>query len=128
VTAQSTIQPHARSGKWPVYGFGSGPAYLSGQTDWFAGGQAAVLLIEPSYPGPLLVRSGRLDGGGSLVFTGLGASGASVSLPATAPSPYWRTWDGTLAATDAGCYGIQVDGPPTEIIVLEVKAGQAAPG
>jgi hypothetical protein len=60
----------------PNYGVGDFPAYLSGQTSWYAGGQGAVLMVASSYPGSLLVRGGRLDGKGTMTLAeeGLSAS------------------------------------------------------
>jgi hypothetical protein len=105
------------------------PAYLSGQFSWYAGGQAAVFLIDPSYTGPILVRSAQLDGRGDLVMTGPGASGSIVEMPVTASPPYWGTWLGRLAATTPGCYGLQLDGVGfTEQIILQVLSGPAPPG
>ncbi len=129
VSGRVDVQPKVRDGKWPVYGFGNGPAYLSGQFSWYEGGQAVILLIDPSYTGPILVRGGRLDGTGDLALTGPGASGSTVEMPVTASPPYWGAWLGRLAATASGCYGLQVDGTGfTEQIILQVEAGQAPPG
>jgi MftR C-terminal domain len=43
-------------------GFGAGPAYLSGQSSWYAGGQAAILRVDSKYSGPLLVRASQFAG------------------------------------------------------------------
>jgi hypothetical protein len=129
VSGRVDLQPRVQDGKWPVYGFGNGPLYLSGQLSWYAGGQAAVFLVDPSSTGPMLVRSARLDGTGDLVMTGPGASGSTVDMPVTALPPYWGTWEGRLAAAAPGCYGLQVDGAGfTEQIVLQVLVGPAPPG
>ena len=128
VSGRVDVQPKVQDGKWPVYGFGNGPAYISGQLSWY-GGAAAVFLIDASYTGPILVRSARLDGSGDLVLTGPGASGSTVEMRVTASPPYWGAWLGRLAATASGCYGLQVDGTGfTEQIILQVEAGQASPG
>lgn len=37
------------------YGLGSGPVYLSGQSDWYSGGQTAIIHVDSSYRGPLSV-------------------------------------------------------------------------
>ncbi len=51
------------------YGFGSGPAYLSGQTDWYSDGQVAILLVDPIYQGPVLMGASQLGGGGMSAIT-----------------------------------------------------------
>src|SRR6266853_744762 len=51
----------------PDYGAGVGPAYMSGQDTWYAGGQAVVLMVDARYSGPLLVRPYHLSGGGTTV-------------------------------------------------------------
>src|SRR2546430_3514910 len=42
----------------PNYGAGVGPAYLSGNDTWYSGGnQTTILMVDPKYSGPLLVRA-----------------------------------------------------------------------
>ncbi len=53
----------------PNYGAGTGPAYLSGQTSWYSGGQAAFLMVDSRYSGPLLVRPFQLRGDGKSTVT-----------------------------------------------------------
>jgi hypothetical protein len=56
VSSSKDISVKGRSGKWPNYGFGNGPAYLSGQINWYSnGGQGALILVDPQFTGPLLV-------------------------------------------------------------------------
>jgi hypothetical protein len=123
----------ARASKWPNYGFGPGPAYLSGQFTWYsAGGQGAVIFTDPTYTGPVLVRSQRLDGTGSLVFSGQGATSlgdGSMGLAQTSAPPYWGTWAGSVTPSAPGCYGIQFDGTGfSAVAVIAVKQGPPPPG
>ena len=114
VSAQVNFTLKAQSGKWPPYGFGQGPVYVSGQFTWYSSGtQGVVILTDPKYTGPVLVRSRRLDGTGSLTFSGQDATSladGAIGLAQTSSPPYWGTWFGTLTASAPGCYGIQFDG------------------
>jgi hypothetical protein len=114
VSSKVDLAVKASYSKWPNYGFGDGPAYVSGQFTWYtAGAQGAVILVDPKYKGPVLVRTKRLDGAGSLNFSGEGAttlSDAATGLAQTSSPPYWGTWAGTVVADTPGCYGIQFDG------------------
>jgi hypothetical protein len=132
VSSSKDIPVKGRSSKWPNYGFGNGPAYLSGQFNWYSnGGQGALILVDPKYTGPLLVRSKRLDGAGSLTFGGEGLTtvGDGVyGLPQTGSSPYWGTWFGFLTTDAPGCYGIQFDGTNfSGVVVISVKKGPPPP-
>src|SRR6266550_1914595 len=115
------------SGKWPNYGFGRRPVYLSGQTTFYAGGdQVIVLLTDPTYTGPVLVRSSRLDGVGSLTFRELdAATGAPEAwLPKTSSPPNWGAWESMMSAPSQGCYGLQFDGENfTEVVVIKLLPG-----
>jgi hypothetical protein len=114
VSSKVDLAVKASYSKWPNYGFGDGPAYVSGQFTWYtAGAQGAVILVDPKYKGPVLVRTKRLDGAGSLNFRGEGAttlSDAATGLAQSSSPPYWGTWAGTVVADTPGCYGIQFDG------------------
>lgn len=139
----------------PDYGLGSGPVYLSGQMSWYAGGQAAILMVDPKYSGPLLVHASRLGDGRSTItlaeenlspdaLAGLvikerqhGASVASaiptadggLELPGVTQSPFWRAWFGRLSTSGPGCFALQVDGSTFhEVIGFSVLAGSAPPG
>ena len=133
-SSQVSLQVNARpgSGKWPNYGFGRGPAYLSGQIYWYsAGSQAMLVLVDPKYTGPVLVRVKRLDGAGSITLTGDGADlgGGAFGIPQTSTPPYWGTWIGSFTPSAPGCYGIQFDGTSfTDEAVFEVKQGPPPPG
>jgi hypothetical protein len=127
VSPQVRIAPVTDGGKWPNYGFGDGPVYLSGQISWYsAGSQALLLLTDPRYSGPVLVRGGRLDGEGSLGLTGPGTTLAqgAIGIPETSRPPLWGTWLGTVTPAKPGCYGLQLDGDGfTEIVVFSVIQG-----
>jgi hypothetical protein len=142
----------------PNYGFGAGPGpvYLAGQSSWYAGGQEAILMVDPKYSGPLLVRASQLGGDGKSQIT-LAADGldptalaglvdkerqhgvtvvsatqttdGGLELQAAPSSPLWRAWFGRLSTGGAGCFAIQADGTGfTEVIVIAVHAGPAPPG
>jgi hypothetical protein len=116
----------------PNYGFGQGPLYVSGQTRWYAGTQAILLLTDPSYTGPVLVRSMRLDGTGSLAISGQDATtlaGGAIGLAQTSSPPYWGMWIGMLTPSAPGCYGIQFDGTSfSSSAVIAVLPGPVPPG
>ncbi|HEV2218902.1 MAG TPA: hypothetical protein VGV88_15210 [Candidatus Dormibacteraeota bacterium] len=135
----------------PNYGYGVGPAYLSGQATWYSGGQLAEVMVDRKYSGPLLVRGFQLSGEGvstvrltestpptvvtekdrqhgvsavSAVLT----AGGGVFLETVVQSALWRAWYGWLATDSPGCFGLQVDGDVfTEFIVFAVLAGNPAP-
>src|SRR5712691_3098266 len=119
----------------PNYGAGVGPAYLSGQTSWYSGGQAAFLLVESQYSGPLLVRTFQLGGDGKSTVTfsdlpstenanaadkerqhgvnlvsALHTTEGGLYFGGVPPTSRWRGWLGRLATNHPGCFGLQVDG------------------
>ena len=138
----------------PNYGAGVGPVYLSGQDSWYSAAEAALLMVDPKYSGPLLVRSFQLGGDGksTVTLTDLPApananvtdkerrhgvsvvpavhtTGGGLYLGAVPPTSFWRAWIGTLATDSPGCFGLQVDGDVlTEFIVFEVNPGNPPPG
>jgi hypothetical protein len=138
----------------PDYGVGDYPVYLSGQTSWYAGGQAALLMIASSYTGSLLVRGAQLDGPANItlaeeelpaaaraadsekekqhgveVVAGEHPVAGTLEMSAEPASSLWRAWLGTLSTTGPGCFGLQVDGDGfTKFIVFQVQAGPAPPG
>jgi hypothetical protein len=137
----------------PDYGAGVGPAYMSGQDTWYAGGQAVVLMVDARYSGPLLVRPYHISGGGTTVtfvdMSGLSLANAAekekqhgVSLVAAAPTSqgglylsavtptsFWRAWMGQFWTDGPGWFGFQVDGDQfSEFITFQVNAGNAPPG
>ena len=136
----------------PNYGAGVGPVYLSGQNTWYSGGQAAILMVDSRYSGPLLVRTFQLGGSGTVALTnspppdtanfldkerqhGVAAvtavqtTAGALYLAAATPTSFWRAWEGRLATDSPGCFGFQVDGDVfTEFIVFEVNPGNPPPG
>jgi len=138
----------------PNYGAGVGPAYLSGQDSWYSAGQAAILMVDSQYSGPLLVRPFQLGGDsqstvtltdelspvngtvaykerqhGVAVVPAVHTTGGGLYLSAVAPTSFWRAWIGLLATGGPGCFGLQVDGDVfTEFIVFVVNPGTPPPG
>ena len=130
----------------PAYAFGAGPAYLSGQIMWYTGppGQAALVLIDGTYTGPILIRIRRVDGGGHVTLADLGippqhrlptmlppgtstSDGVEVAVPPGTTG--WSAWEGRLTADAAGCYALQVDGNSfTSVVVFAVQPGPIPPG
>jgi hypothetical protein len=116
----------------PNYGFGQGPVYVSGQTSWYAGDQAVIFLTDPKYTGPVLVRSLRLDGTGTLTLSGQDATtlpGGATGLAQTSSPPYWGMWSGMVTPSAPGCYEIQFDGTSfSSSAVIAVLPGPVPPG
>ena len=143
-------------GVGPDYGFGDWPAFLSGQTSWYADGQRAMLIVGSSYSGPLLVRGFQLDSNGRSNVTlaeedlppasagdfaakekqhsvelvsGIHTTEGGLELQSSPPSSLWRAWSGRLSTGGPGCFALQVDGDTfTRIIVISVAAGPPPPG
>jgi hypothetical protein len=110
--------------KLPGYGFGPGPVFLSGQTQWFSG-VYALLLVSPAYSGKVLVRGHQLDGSNGMPFSGQQGDGNLTIAPGSPGQ--WRSWGGPVSGA-AGCYGLQVDGDGfSEIIVFSVTGGTPPP-
>ena len=139
----------------PNYGAGVGPAYLSGQDSWYSGGQVTILMVDPQYSGPLLVRAFQLGGNGKSTVTladfpspdpstglpvikheprvavvpALHTTGGGLYLGAVAPTSFWRAWYGLLSTDSPGCFGLQVDGDVfTEFILFVVNPGTSSGG
>jgi hypothetical protein len=154
-TASCPASPMVNLGNTaPNYGFGAGPVYLSGQSGWYSGGQAAFLMVDSRYAGPLLVRAAQLGGAGTsqitladvpptdLVNVAAKESQHSVALvsavhtpegglelQADLQSPSWRAWFGRLSTSGPGCFAIQLDGATfSEVIVVPVHGGPPPPG
>lgn len=128
----------------PNYGAGVGPAYLSGQDSWYSAAQVAILMVDPRYSGPLLVRPFELGGDATSTVTladlpasdvikqeprvavvpGLHTPGGGLYLGAVTPTTSWREWDGLLSTDGPGCFGLQVDGDAfTEFLLFVVNPG-----
>lgn len=136
----------------PNYGQGVGPVYLSGQSSWYSAGQAALLMVDSRYSGPLLVRGFPLSGAGEsrvtlmdyasveadaekerqhgvAVVPAVHTTTGGLELQAVISSSFWRAWIGDLSTDGPGCFGLQVDGDVfTEFIVFPVHAGKPPPG
>jgi hypothetical protein len=112
---------------------GKGPFYLGGgmPTGGFAFNK--VVSVNAAAPSPVLLRGGRIDGSGSLRFSGNPADLADE--PQLSLSPGQGSWafyssvfdDGGANAfylypSTRGCYAIQVDAATfREVIVLEAR-------
>jgi hypothetical protein len=152
--ASSLVRPGGSTA--PDYGFGPGPVYLSGQSSWYAGGQAAILMVDPKYSGPLTVRASQFGGDGTshitladegldptafaglvdkerrhgvMIVSAVQTTDGGLELQAAPSSSFWRAWYGRLSTGGAGCFSLQVVGTGfTEVIVFPVNAGPAPPG
>jgi hypothetical protein len=110
--------------KLPGYGFGPGPVFLSGQTQWFSGVYASIL-VSPAYSGKVVVRGHQLDGTNGMPFRGQRGDGNITIAPGSAGQ--WRQSDAVVSGAP-GCYGLQVDGDTfSEIIVFSVTGGTPPP-
>src|SRR2546421_6360970 len=110
--------------KLPGYGYGPGPVFLSGQTQWFSG-VYALILVSPAYSGKVVVRGHQLDGTNGMPFRGQQGDGNMTIAPG-APGK-WGQSDAVVAGAP-GCYGLQVDGDNfSEIIVFNVTGGTPPP-
>ncbi|MBO0838668.1 MAG: hypothetical protein J2P28_24570 [Actinobacteria bacterium] len=127
------------------YAFGRSPVYLSGQLRWYAGRQVALILVDSTYSGPLLVRARRLDGKGTATLSNAEVSSAGKlgpTIPQASPasggvelqvsqasSPgTWQTWQGNLTISQPGCYGLQLDGTTfSTVVVFDVLPGPVPP-
>ena len=122
-----------KSGKGgPTYGYGQGPACVGGQFNWYsAGEQGVVVMTDPRYTGPVLVRIRRLDGAGVVTISGPGqalADNAFGILESSSP-PYWGVWFGGMAPSAPGCYGVQFAGMTySDAAVINVSEGPPPPG
>jgi hypothetical protein len=118
--------------KWPKFGFGTGPVYLSGDAAWYAQG-GALFLVSPDASGPILLRGTRIDGAPAWLFdvpsnTSSDRPHELVLWPMTG-SPQWRMGGGEFGSVPAGCYGVQADGASfSEIILFQIRPGQPPPG
>jgi hypothetical protein len=110
--------------KLPGYGSGPGPLFLSGQTEYFSG-VYALLLVSPDYSGPVVVRGRELNGPTGIPFQDAPKDGVVTIAPG--PKGQWRSW-GSQVVGQAGCYGLQVEGTSfTEVIIFSISYGAAPP-
>jgi hypothetical protein len=130
ITPGVLLSPRSNEDKLPSYGFGSAPVYLSGQNSWYAGGEEADFLIDPTYTGAAHI-TGHLAGSAAIVpiFTGSDVNGAGIDIPSGSAQPYWRFWDGQMSFTTPGCYTLSVqDAVANQIVTIYVHPGTAPPG
>jgi hypothetical protein len=112
--------------KTPGFGFGAGPVYLSGQTEWYSG-VVALLMTDVGAAGHyVLVRGRQLNGPQGSPLVG---GGGEVRLDGVTEPPGWNLWEGRINADGPGCFGLQADGESfTETIVFRVRPGRAPGG
>ncbi|HEY2598707.1 MAG TPA: hypothetical protein VGJ79_09530 [Candidatus Dormibacteraeota bacterium] len=134
------------------YGFGSGPVYLSGQSDWYAGGQAAFIRVDSSYRGAVTIRASQFGGDGAStialadqnfpeaavdkerqhgfqVVSATRLPGGGLTLAADGSPSASREWFGLLSTSGPGCFAINADGDNfSEVIVIWVNPGAPPPG
>jgi hypothetical protein len=109
---------------------GSGPFYLGGPMPHgaFAWNKTVWVLVDGAR-GPVLFRGGRVDGAGSLRFSGSPADpsdqGVSKSSEGGVSAMFYQRVivEGAADAfyvypATTGCYGLQVDGPSFEEIIV----------
>lgn len=124
---------------------GDGPVYIVGMgTDGVAhagaptgtqraeawGNLFTMLIIAPTYTGPVLARGKQLDGSHALLFNG-GIDQAGGFTPAapillrqmrleggSAFGSPWATWLSYLRMQTPGCYGVQFDGVNFHEVVI----------
>jgi hypothetical protein len=110
--------------KLPGYGYGPGPVFFTGQTEWFSG-VYGLIMVSPAYSGKVLVRGHQLDGTNGMPFRGQEGNGNITIAPGTPGQ--WRQMDAVVSGAP-GCYGLQVDGDNfSEIIVFSVTGGTPPP-
>jgi hypothetical protein len=116
-------------GDGPVYPIGLGADGVLGVVADPAGFVQKVLWVaSAAYPGPVLIRGGRLGAEGAVRF-GSGSSGPDAELRVTegtarsaGQEPGWREWPSYTFVPSLGCYAYQVDGVGfTKVIVFEAR-------
>ena len=118
--------------KLPDYGFGSGPVYLTGQdiqghAGWYASGQEADFVVDPSYTEGILVSGHQIGGSGTATFDD---SSTTIAIKQQPKQSYWRYWEGRLSFTTPGCYEIDLKSGSMlhEHVVVLAAAGTPPPG
>ena len=118
-------------GDGPVYPVGLGTAGILGVVAADRGGfmQKVLWVASSAYPGPVLIRGGRLGAAGAIHFgTGDTLPGDEFRLTGgTASSageePGWRAWPSYTYVPSLGCYAYQIDGVGfTKIVVFEASS------
>jgi hypothetical protein len=74
------------------------------------GGQKVLWVVDPAYPGPVLIRGAQLDGPADVRFWRGPNPAAQMQLPPAAASSGWRDWPSYTRVRAVGCYFWQVDG------------------
>ena len=113
---------------------GHGPFYLSGTPPRgnFPWNKTSFVLVD-RVPGPVLFRGGRIDGTGSLKFSGIPPDHSDVGETLSSAGGVTATFyermiepgpQGVfyLYPAAAGCYALQVDGPSFEEVIV-ITAG-----
>lgn len=103
-------------GDGPVYVAGEGLMSLSGTTQsggyWFI---REIWIADPTQPGPILVRGGRIDAPGDLRFGDGSEPAGELRLPIhsyehTGDQPLgWRIFNAYVRPPASGCYAMQLD-------------------
>jgi hypothetical protein len=129
-TTGVVLDAHSNANKLPSYGYGTGPVYLTGQNSWFAAGQEAEFLIDPTYTGAVHITGQRTEGGATMpLFSGPSSSGPTIDVPAGNDQPYWRFWDGQMSFTQPGCYTLTLQtASANEAVIIYVHGGTPLPG
>lgn len=96
------------------------------QNRWF--GFATIVLADPGYRGPVLIRARQLDGGYPVGFgfqTVIGSRNATLAHALILANGL-RDWAGISWLRSPGCYAWQLDGPDfSGVIVLKAVANPA---
>jgi hypothetical protein len=91
---------------------------------WY--GLKTILVVSPSYRGPLLVRTEQLVGTGGIGFGPSGEDAPTLSelqLDEPTNGIDWRSWPTVTLVRSSGCFAYQVDGTTfTEVIVFKARA------
>lgn len=131
------VTPATRSVPFMAFARGDGPVYLAaGGTFSLAGRQSGgywflkdAWVAEPSEPGPILVRGGRIDVPGDLRFGDGSEPAGELRLPIhsyerTDGQPLgWRLFNAYLRPPVPGCYALQLDTlSGTQWIVFDVTS------
>ena len=93
-------------------------SFQQGSSAWASG--KILWLVESDQPA-LLVRGRRLNGRGAVRFRSGSRSGKELVLDQDATStvgPEWRDQPSGPRVKAAGCYGLQVDGPEFQAVIV----------
>jgi hypothetical protein len=156
-TPSHDVHPVVTVGKGgPSFGFGPGPAYLSGIVQLYPGAfDNEIWMIDATYRGPVLVRGGRaVSFQEPITFAGQGFSSAGapplepsvatvtiegtvipfyseLDLPAADPAyppGSWRLFFARTHIDAPGCYAFQLDGLTFSTVIVFHVPDAARPG